>query len=72
MSTTQITLATTSSVRLRLPAFPVGSRVGASVGGRRMTAGISASTYGVRVPAFVKGDAFVSVRAWSPRSRSCN
>ncbi len=66
MSTTQITLATTSSVRLCLPVSTVGSRFGASVGGRRMTAGISASTYSVRVPAFVKGDAFVGVRAWSP------
>ena len=58
--------ATTSSVRLRLPAFPNGSRFGASIEGRRMTAGTSAPTYDVRVPAFVKGDAVVAVRAWRP------
>jgi len=66
MFITQITPATTSSMRLRLPAVPVGSRFGASVEGRRTTAAISAPTYDVRVPAFVKGDAFVGVRAWSP------
>ncbi len=66
MSITQTTPATTSSMRLRLPAVPVGSRLGASVEGRRTTAGISAPIYDVRVPAFVKGDAFVGVRAWSP------
>ena len=66
MSTTQITLATTSSVRLRLPISPVGSRFGAPVEGRRMSAGTSASSYAVRVPAFVKGDAYLGVRAWSP------
>ncbi len=66
MSITHTTPATTSSMRLRTPAFPVGSPGGASVEGRRMTAGTSAPTYDVRVPAFVKGDAVGGVRAWSP------
>ena len=64
MLISQTTTATTSSVRLRLPAFPQG--FGASIEGRPMTAGTSAPTYGVRVPAFVKGDAAVAVRAWRP------
>jgi hypothetical protein len=66
MLISQTIAATTSSVRLRLPAFPQGSRFGASIEGRPMTAGTSAPSYGVRVPAFVKGDAVVAVRAWRP------
>lgn len=66
MSITQITLATTSSRRLRMSAFASGLRRGASVQGRRTTAGTSAPIYDVRVPAFLKGDASVGIRAWSP------
>lgn len=66
MLISQTTLATPSSARLRMPPFPVGSRFGASSEDRRMTAGTSAPTYDVRVPASLKGGAFVGVRAWSP------
>ena len=46
------------------PAFLQESGIGASVSGRRMSAGIEV-LYDVRVPAFRK-DAVLGVRAWSP------
>lgn len=57
-------IATTMTAAL-CPAFlEQVPALGASVSGRRMSAGIG-TLYGVRVPAFRK-DAVLGVRAWSP------
>ena len=63
ITTTQhIAMTMTTAV---CPAFLTQvSDLGASVSGRRVTAGIG-TLYGVRVPAFRK-DALPGVRAWSP------
>jgi hypothetical protein len=58
---------TTSSPRLRLPAF--GSHVCGVVcalEGRPAGQGTTLPTYDVRIAAFVKGSANPGVRAWSP------
>jgi hypothetical protein len=59
--------AASPSTRLPLSALNTGSQLGVSIeGGGRGTSGTTLPTYDVRVPAFLKGDAFPGVRAWSP------
>ncbi len=66
MSITYASSATTWSMRFAWSAVAAGAPWASLTDNRFGVTGTALPIYGVRVPAFPKGDAVPGVRAWSP------